>query len=117
MEIPVLQSELVTIAVYKAFDGQEAHLINLFRIHVPTLREEGLVTDRPVTLMKSEAKGVFIEIFEWTCRDSALRAHENKRVQEIWSRMEQVADFITLDQIEEAQRPFAHFSPVDDIVQ
>jgi hypothetical protein len=56
------------------------------------LHDLGLVTDTPETCYLGADQGtdgpLFVEIFEWTGRDAAARAHTHPSVSEIWERME-----------------------------
>ena len=42
-----------TIAVYRPKPGKEAELLQVVKEHVPTLRREGLATDRVAHVMKA----------------------------------------------------------------
>ncbi|MDX1583957.1 MAG: hypothetical protein R3338_10205, partial [Thermoanaerobaculia bacterium] len=52
------------IACYRPKEGKEEHLVEEVRKHVPTLRQEGLVTDRSPYIMRSKDRTI-IEVFEW----------------------------------------------------
>jgi len=54
----------IPVACYKPRAGCEEALLELVRIHLPPLRSEGLVTDRPSIVMRT-ADGTIIEVFEW----------------------------------------------------
>ena len=83
--------------------------------HVPMLRAEELVTDRPVTFVRARSDGTYIEIFEWRSNDHARRAHENPKVAELWAALEAAAEFVRLADLREAARSFAHFEPIADV--
>ena len=56
----------ISVACYRPKPGCEEELLELVRNHLPPLRAEGLVTDRPSIVMRT-ADGTVIEIFEWVC--------------------------------------------------
>lgn len=101
----------VVIAAYRPRAGQEAELLELLRGHLPILRQEGLVTDRPALVMRA-ADGTILEIFEWTSAAAMEEAHRNKNVQAMWRRFDQVCSYETLANLRESQGPFAHFEQV-----
>lgn len=103
------------IAAYRPKPGKDRDLEAVIRRHVPTLRRLGLATARPVVLLKSFVDGTYLEIFEWTDEHAAGKAHVAKDVQELWEAMGQVSDFVALQQLGEAARPFPHFRPVDGV--
>ena len=100
----------VVMALYKPHEGKDAELRKLIARHVPLLRNLELITDRPALLLRA-ANGTYVEIFEWVSR-AAARAHDHPEVAEIWEAMGKVADFVSLDSLEESRRTFTHFSPV-----
>jgi len=103
---------IVVICSYQPKPGGEVKLIELLKKHGPTLRVEGLITDRPVSFLKS-GEGAYLEIFEWISEEASRGAHENKAVGPIWGAMAEVADFVPLSSLEQAQTPFAHFEPIE----
>ncbi|MBW3671782.1 MAG: antibiotic biosynthesis monooxygenase [Acidobacteria bacterium] len=100
------------IACYRPKEGREEHLLEEVRKHVPTLREQGLVTDRPPYLMRSKDR-TLVEIFEWASEDAVQAAHQNRVVGEMWKRFEEICEYVSLGQLEESTLPFAPFEPVD----
>jgi len=103
---------IVVICSYMPKPGGEAKLIELLKKHGPTLRAEGLITDRPSTFLKS-AEGAYLEVFEWESEEASRGAHANPRVGPIWGAMAEVASFVPLASLEQTQTPFAHFEPID----
>lgn len=101
----------VVIAVYRPKPGQEDALRLLVDEHVPLLRKLDLVTDRPV--MRLRSRDAFLEIFEWRSKEAAGAAHDAPEVADLWKRMEEVATFPALGELEEAKTRFPHFRPVD----
>ena len=55
------------------------------RSRVPTLRNEGLVTDRTPTIMRAR-DGTIIEVSEWKSQEAIDAAHKNPNVLAIWSK-------------------------------
>ena len=104
------------IALYRPKPGGDDALRALVARHVAVLREQGLVTDRPVTWLRSTQDGTWLEIFEWRSGEAAQQAHENASVQAIWGAMQEVAEFISLSALAEADRPFPHFLAVDHVM-
>lgn len=98
-------------AVYRAKPGKADALAALVAKHEPALRAAGLVTDRPFVVMRSPEDGTLIEIFEWASREAAGTAHGHEVIGPLWESMAKVADFLTLADVPEATRPFAHFQP------
>jgi len=102
---------ILVICSYMPKDGGEAELIELLKKHGPTLRGEGLITDRPTVLLRSE-EGAYLEIFEWRSEEASRGAHANEAVGPIWTAMAEVCDFIPLSSLEQTKTPFAHFEPI-----
>jgi hypothetical protein len=101
----------IVIAVYRPHEGRAADLDALVARHVPALREQGLVTDRPAISMRA-SDGTVVEVFEWTSREAAARAHEDEVVGPLWASMGAVADFLTPADLPEATHRFPHFAPL-----
>lgn len=85
--------------------------MDLLESHIPTLRKEGLVSDKETFSMQSE-NGTIIEIFEWMSLEAKSRAHESEAVMNIWSRFDGLADIVSLNSLEETSRPFAAFKAI-----
>lgn len=47
---------VIAVVCYRPKPGQEEALQQLLQNHVPTLRQQGLITDYPATLMTSQEK-------------------------------------------------------------
>ncbi len=105
----------IVIAAYRPLDkGHRATLRDLVRSHNATLRVEGLITDRPAQLLEAE-DGTLLEIYEWN-PGAAKAAHDHPALKKLWKRMEEVAEFVPLISLREAETPFPHFKPVDGVV-
>jgi hypothetical protein len=103
----------VVIAIHRPKPGMDAALREIFSIHVPTLRALGLVTSRPVTLLRA-ADGSYLEIFEWV-EGGAEKAHHDPQVLAIWNRFSESSDMLPLTALPAADRPFPHFTAVDGV--
>jgi hypothetical protein len=102
---------VVAICTYRPKAGKEAEFMALLRTHLPTLRAEGLLTDRPAIAARA-GDGTIIEVFEWASHDAKRRAHDNPAVQACWGEFDAVADFVTFGSLAEAQGPFADFETI-----
>lgn len=100
------------IACYRPKEGHEEHLLNEVLRHVPTLRQQGLATDRSPYLMRSK-DGTIVEVFEWKSEDAVQAAHNDPVVAEMWKRFEEACDYVALNHLEESTLPFAPFEPID----
>src|SRR5205814_1331609 len=65
----------VSIA-YRPKPGKGDELLELVQSRVPTLRQEGLVTDRAPTIMRAR-DGTIVEVSEWKSREAIDAAHKN----------------------------------------
>ena len=102
----------IVIVAYRPFSGKENNLKEIIDVHIPVLKKEGLVTDRKPIVMKT-ADGCFVEVFEWQSADAIERAHQNKAVQELWSRFSQVCEYEKPVNIKEFSDLFSEFEAVN----
>ncbi len=100
------------IAAYRPKPGKDAELLELTRTHVPILRDQDLVTDRPPYVMRAK-DGTIVEVFEWISADAIARAHQNPAVLQMWGRYAEVCDYVSLTSLSESHDMFAEFEPVD----
>ena len=98
---------------YRPKPGKERELLELVRNRVPTLRKEGLVTDRTPTIMRSR-DGTILEVSEWKSRDAIDAAHKNPNVLAMWDKFFAVCDCVPLSTLPEAADMFAGFTPVEE---
>jgi quinol monooxygenase YgiN len=76
------------IATYVVKKGREEEFEKILRKHWKVLRSEDLTTDQlPFILKDPENPSVYKEIFEWKSKKSFQKAHESRKVQEIWSKL------------------------------
>jgi len=101
------------IVAYRPKPGKEDDLLELVRSRVPTLRKEGLVSDRTPTIMRAR-DGTIIEVSEWKSSEAIDAAHKNPNVLAMWEKFFAVCDCVPLNTLAEAGEMFAGFKPVDD---
>ena len=101
----------ISVACYKPRPGCEQALLELVRNHLPPLRAQGLVSERPSIVMRT-ADGTIVEIFEWVSQEAIADAHKNPAVLDLWKRFEVLCSYETPSNIAEFQKLFAHFEPL-----
>jgi len=69
-------SGVIVLVAYRPKPGKEKELLDVVRSRVPTLRMEGLVTDRAPIMMRAR-DGTIIEVSEWKLRVAIDAAHKN----------------------------------------
>ena len=106
-------SGVVVIVAYRPKPGKENELIDLVRSRVPTLRKEGLVSDRVPTIMRSR-DGTITEVSEWKSQEAIDAAHKNPNVLAMWNKFFAICDCIPLNTLAEANEMFAGFEPIAD---
>src|SRR6184192_4670408 len=95
-------SGVVVIVAYRPKPGKENELIDLVRSRVPTLRKEGLVSDRVPTIIRAR-DGTIIEVSEWKSREAIDAAHKNPKVLAMWEKFFAVCDCVPLNRLAEAE--------------
>ena len=100
------------IVAYRPKSGKAAELLQLVRDRVPTLRREGLVSDRAPIIMRA-ADGTLVEVSEWKSQAAIDAAHANPIVLAMWDRFYGACDFVLLKDLAEASEMFAGFEPLD----
>ena len=106
-------SGVCVIVAYRPKPGQENALLELVRNRVPTLRKEGLVTDRVPIIMRAR-NGTIIEVSEWKSREAIDAAHKNPNVLATWEKFFAVCDCVPLNTLAEAEEMFAGFEAVEN---
>lgn len=101
------------IVAYRPKPGKEESLLALVRSRVPTLKKEGLVTDRKPAIMRAK-DGTIIEVSEWKSREAIDAAHRNPNVLAMWEKFFAVCDCVPLKTLSEASEMFAGFEPVEE---
>ena len=102
---------IVCIVAYRPKAGHDAEVLGLVRGRVPTLRKEGLVTDRAPVMMRAK-DGTIIEVSEWKSQQAIEEAHKNPRVLAMWDKFFAVCDCVPLGTVPEAETMFAGFEPI-----
>jgi quinol monooxygenase YgiN len=108
-----LSAGVIVIVAYRPKPGKEQEILELVRARVPTLRKEGLVTDRVPTIMRAR-DGTIIEVSEWKSQEAIDAAHKNPNVLAMWNKFFAVCDCVPLNTLAEANEMFAGFGPVED---
>ena len=101
----------ISVACYRPKPGCEEALLELVRNHLPPLRAEGLVTERPPIVMRTQ-DGNIVEVFEWVSQEAIAGAHTNPAVLALWKRFEAVCKYETPCKLAEFQTMFSHFEPI-----
>ena len=101
----------IVIVGYKPKKGKQAELEALVKSHIPTLRAEGLISNRDAISMRSE-DGTIIEVFEWASKDSIEKAHSNVKIREMWVSFSEVCDYVPVSQVKEISSVFSEFTPL-----
>ena len=101
------------IVAYRPKPGNDAELLALVRSRVPTLREEGLVTDREPMIMRAK-DGTIIEVSEWKSREAIDTAHKNPNVLAMWEKFFTLCDCVPLMSLAESKEMFAGFESIED---
>lgn len=102
----------MVIACYRPHEGKEAELMERMREHMPVLRAEGLITERPPAVMRA-ADGAIVEVFEWKSAQAVESAHTNPNVLALWDRFGKCCDFVRLADLQEAQEMFPNFEAME----
>ena len=105
-------SGICVIVAYRPKPGKEEELLAIVRSRVPTLRKEGLVTDRVPVLMRAK-NGTLIEVSEWKSREAIDAAHKNPTVLALWNKFFAVCDCVPLETLPESSEMFAGFEPLE----
>jgi quinol monooxygenase YgiN len=104
-------SGVIAVVAYRPKPGNEEKLLALVRARVPTLRKEGLVTDRVPTIMRAK-DGTIVEVSEWKSREAIDAAHKNPNVLAMWDKFFALCECVPLKTLAEANDMFAGFEPV-----
>ena len=105
-------SGVCVIVAYRPKPGKEKELLDLVRSRVPTLRKEGLVTDRVPTIMRSK-DGTIVEVSEWKSQEAIDAAHKNKNVWAMWNKFFELCDCVPFKTLAEAEEMFPNFEPLE----
>ncbi|HEY7090610.1 MAG TPA: antibiotic biosynthesis monooxygenase [Tepidisphaeraceae bacterium] len=100
------------IVTYRPKPGKEKQLLEAVRDHMPVLRSQKLVTDRPAYAMRA-GDGTIVEVFEWKSKQAVEAAHSNPEVGKLWKRFDECCTFQKLMDLAEAKETFPHFEPIE----
>jgi quinol monooxygenase YgiN len=104
---------VVVIVAYRPKPGKANETLELVRSRVPTLRDEGLVTDRAPTIVRAR-DGTIIEVSEWKSQGAIEAAHKNPNVLAMWKKFFAVCECVPLNTLAESAEMFAGFEPIGD---
>src|ERR1700681_1666097 len=99
---------VIVIVAYRPKAGKEKETLELVRKRVPTLRKDGLVTDRVPTIMCAH-DGTIIEVSEWKSEEAIDAAHKNPNVLAMWNKFFAICECVPLKTLAEAEEMFAGF--------
>ncbi len=105
-----------TTATYRVAVEKQDAFIELLRGAERTMREEGLITPKPVFRMRSRAESeLLLEIFEWVDSGAFERAQQNPRILEWWQKFEATwkEGGFGLSRFPEAEQPWAQLEAID----
>jgi hypothetical protein len=106
----------IVIAAYRAMPEKMSDLLEILRAKRKFMLEAGYYSARaPITMTSLKDPELVIEVFEWTSLEAISSAHEDSKVLEIWSSMDEICYEIgsRLDSFPEATQSFPNFEPVD----
>jgi quinol monooxygenase YgiN len=104
-------SNVIVIVAYRPKPRRETELLELVRSRVPTLRKEGLVTDREPIIMRA-SDGTIIEVSEWKSQEAIDAAHKNPNVLAMWAKFFAICDCVPFTTLAEAEEMFPNFEPL-----
>lgn len=79
---------LPVVVTYRVKPGNAAAFEQLLKLHWPTLKDLGLVNERPAVLLRSQSDpNLYLEVFDWNDKDAAAGAHQLPPVQELWEQL------------------------------
>lgn len=104
-------SGVCVIVAYRPKPGREKELVDLVRSRVPTLRQEGLVTDRAPIIMRA-SDGSIVEVSEWKSKEAIDAAHKNENVWKMWNKFFELCDCVPLQTLAESEEMFPNLEPI-----
>jgi quinol monooxygenase YgiN len=108
-----MEQGVCVIVAYRPKAGKEQELLDLVRTRVPTLRKEGLVSDRAPVITRAR-DGTIVEVSEWRSRGAIDEAHKNPRVLAMWDKFFALCDCVPLNTLAETAEMFAGFEPIPE---
>ena len=105
---------ICVIVAYRPKTATSAtELLTLVRSRVPTLRKEGLVTDREPVIMRAK-DGTIIEVSEWKSREAIDAAHKNSNVLAMWEKFFELCDCVSAESARRGEGNVRCFEPIED---
>jgi quinol monooxygenase YgiN len=99
------------MALYRPKSGKTNELKDILKVHIPTLLEEGLITNRELLTLQA-ADGTIIEIAEWKSNEAIEKAHQSPNVIAIWDKISSVSELTSLSSLAESKELFPNFKPL-----
>src|SRR5436309_15849615 len=87
-------------------------LRDVLKDHLPILRQERLVTDRPPYLMRA-ADRTFVEVFEWKSAAAIEAAHHSSALQARWGRFEEPCTYEPPLNRKESTHRYPNYEAID----
>ncbi len=91
------------LCIYRVREGKEREFQSLLEKHWPTLRDVGLVSEKPARWFRGSAgdgKRRFVELFEWKDSEASGVAHQSPQVMSIWEPMGALAEGMEFIELE-----------------
>jgi len=91
------------LCIYRVQQAREKEFRSLLEKHWPTLRDVGLVSEKPARWFRGKGKDGeprFIELFEWKTGEASGAAHQSPEVMSIWEPMGALAEGMELIELE-----------------
>jgi quinol monooxygenase YgiN len=111
--VDLAMNGVIVLVAYRPKPGREKELLDLVRSRVPTLRKEGLATERAPTIMRARDSTI-VEVSEWKSREAIDAAHKNPKVLAMWNKFFALCDCVPLKTLAEADEMFAGFEPINE---
>ena len=104
----------LALAAYRPREGRDEELRRLLEEDVATLRRRGHVTARPAPLIRTP-DGELLVVLEWSSEHAVDDAHADAEVLAVWSRKDQLAEYVPPRDLAGAGVPFASWAVLADL--
>jgi hypothetical protein len=98
-----MAAELAVVAYRARGEAQEDALAEALRGLFAQLVAEGMLTDRPPLLLRSGLDGTLLLLMQWRSPQEERRAQDAPAVNAAYARLEELAEAVTLGELEEAE--------------
>jgi hypothetical protein len=91
------------LCIYRVQEGKEAEFQSFLEKHWPTLRDVGLVSEKPSRWFRGvgqDGRRRFVELFEWKDGEASAVAHQSPEVMSIWEPMGALAEGMEFIELE-----------------